>query len=75
VLGRQVALIAAFVGLTLLTNKVAPRYMRWHAHMRRPGSDERDAVFPNASNGNGNGAAQGSNGTSHPGGVDSRELD
>ena len=40
--------------IDLLTNFAAPRYMRWHAHMRRPGSDERAAVLPN---GNGNGAS------------------
>jgi hypothetical protein len=54
VLARQVLLVAGFTALTLLTNFAAPRYMRWHAHMRRPGSDERAAVLPN---GNGNGAS------------------
>jgi hypothetical protein len=47
VLARQVVLVAGFAALTLLTNAAAPRYMRWHAHMRRPGSDERAAVLPN----------------------------
>ena len=53
VLGRHVVLVAGFAALTLLVNRAAPRYMRWHAHMRRPGSDERDAVLPRAANGNG----------------------
>jgi hypothetical protein len=52
VLARQLLLVAGFTALTLLTNAAAPRYMRWHAHMRRPGSDERAAVLPS-----GNGAA------------------
>jgi hypothetical protein len=63
VLARHLALVAGFAGLTLLTNRGAPAYMRWHAHMRRPGSDERDAVLPRESNGHGNGAN--GNGT-HP---------
>jgi len=46
VLARQVALVAGFGALTLVANRAAPAYMRWHAHMRRPGSDERDIVFP-----------------------------
>jgi hypothetical protein len=52
VLARQVVLVAGFAGLTLLVNAAAPRYMRWHAHMRRPGSDERGIVLPS---GNGKG--------------------
>jgi hypothetical protein len=55
VLGRHLALVAGFAGLTWLTNLGAPAYMRWHAHMRRPGSDERGAVL-SGSNGHGNGA-------------------
>jgi hypothetical protein len=54
VLGRQALLVAGFAALTLLTNAGAPAYMRWHAHMRRPGSDERDAALPR---GNGNGTS------------------
>ena len=46
VLGRHIALVLGFGGLTLLVNRAAPRYMRWHAHMRQPGSDERAAVLP-----------------------------
>jgi hypothetical protein len=34
--------------------------MRWHAHMRRPGADERAAALP-SSNGNGGDG----NGTAH----------
>jgi hypothetical protein len=55
VLARQVALVAGFAALTLLTNAGAPAYMRWHAHMRRPGSDERHLSLPDGSNGSGNG--------------------
>jgi len=58
VLARQVALVAGFAGLTLLVNTAAPRYMRWHAHMRRPGSDERAIVLPGASTGGGNGVSR-----------------
>ena len=46
VLGRHIVLVLGFGGLTLLVNRAAPRYMRWHAHMRQPGSDERAAVLP-----------------------------
>jgi len=64
VLARQVALVAGFGALTLVANRAAPAYMRWHAHMRRPGSDERNIVFPPESGG-------GSNGASHASGVES----
>jgi hypothetical protein len=74
VLGRHVVLVAAFVGLTLLTNRAAPRYMRWHAHMRRPGSDEREIALPRDSKG-GNGAAHGGNGTTHANDAETRPLD
>jgi hypothetical protein len=46
VLGRQIALVAGFAALTLLCAAGAPAYMRWHAHMRRPGADERGLVLP-----------------------------
>jgi hypothetical protein len=52
VLARHVVLVAGFGGLMLLINGAAPKYMRWHAHMRRPGADERAAALP-PSNGNG----------------------
>ena len=63
VLARHVVLVAGFGALTLLTNAAAPRYMRWHAHMRRPGADERAVALPPTSsdgaNGDGNGTAHG----------------
>jgi len=46
VIGRQSALIAGFAVLTLLTLAAAPEYMRWYAHMRRPGTDERPLCIP-----------------------------
>jgi hypothetical protein len=46
VLGRHVALCAAFVALTAASAAVAPRYMRWYLHMRRPGADERALCLP-----------------------------
>lgn len=46
VMGRQVALIAGFAVLTLLSAAAAPAYMRWYAHMRRPGTDERRLCLP-----------------------------
>jgi hypothetical protein len=46
VLGRHVALCAGFAALVLLVSAGAPAYMRWHAHMRRPGADERELVVP-----------------------------
>jgi hypothetical protein len=46
VLGRHAALCAGFTGLVLLSSAAAPAYMRWHAHMRRPGADERKLVVP-----------------------------
>jgi len=52
VLTRHAALVAGFALLTLLVVAAAPAYMRWHAHMRRPGSDERGVVLP-PNNGNG----------------------
>ena len=57
-LARQVALVAGFAALTLLTNTAAPRYMRWHAHMRRPGSDERAIALPPESSNGGNGTSR-----------------
>src|SRR5262245_24867577 len=59
VLARQAALIGGFGLLPLLVAPIAPAYMRWHAHMRRPGSDERAIVLPPESPG-------GNNGTTHP---------
>ena len=35
----------AMVLLTAITSALAPAYMRWHAHMRRPGADERPAFL------------------------------
>jgi len=46
VLGRHVALSAGFGAMTLALSAAAPAYMRWHAHMRRPGADERKLVIP-----------------------------
>ena len=46
--------------------------MRWHAHMRRPGADERAAVLPP---GSGNGANGDGNGTAHAHDVEPRRLD
>ena len=54
VLARHAALVAGFALLTLLVVAAAPAYMRWYAHMRRPGSDERSAAFP-PNNGGGKG--------------------
>jgi hypothetical protein len=48
VLGRHAALCAGFTGLVLLSSAAAPAYMRWHAHMRRPGADERKLVVPHS---------------------------
>jgi hypothetical protein len=72
VLGRHVVLVAGFGGLIMLVNGAAPRYMRWHAHMRRPGADERDAALPP---GNGNGANGSGNGTTQAHDVESHRLD
>src|SRR5436190_11745147 len=58
VLARDAGLLAGFAVLTLLTLPLVPAYMRWHAHMRRPGSDERAIALPPGSTG-------GSNGTTH----------
>lgn len=46
VLRRQVELIVGMGALTLLSVAAAPVYMRWYAHMRRPGSDERQLCLP-----------------------------
>jgi len=46
VMARHVVVVAGFTALTLLCERGAPAYMRWHAHMRRPGSDERGIVLP-----------------------------
>ena len=43
---NQALLMAGFVALTLLVAAGAPAYMRWHTHMRRPGSDERELCLP-----------------------------
>ena len=69
VAARQVVLVAGFAALTLLANLGAPAYMRWHAHMRRPGSDERSIVLPPR-------PGNGDNGTSSQADrVESRQLD
>ena len=70
VLARQAGLIAGFAALTLATNAAAPAYMRWHAHMRRPGSDERAIALPPESS---NGSV--GNGTTHARGGEPRGLD
>jgi len=59
VLGRHIVFSAGLAVLTLATLPFVPAYMRWHAHMRRPGSDERAIVLPPQSD------AGGSNGKSH----------
>jgi hypothetical protein len=41
-------LTVGFAALTALTAAGAPAYMRWHAHMRRAGADERAACLPPA---------------------------
>ena len=46
VLTAQGAMVAGFIVLTLISAAAAPAYMRWHGHMRRPGSDERELVLP-----------------------------
>ena len=46
--------------------------MRWHAHMRRPGADERAAALPPS---NGNGANGDGNGTAHARDVEPQRLD
>ncbi len=46
VVRRQVELIIGIVGMTLFSVAAAPVYMRWYAHMRRPGSDERRLCLP-----------------------------
>ena len=43
VLARHVALCAGFAALTLALSAAAPAYMRWHAHMRRPGRRRAEA--------------------------------
>jgi len=48
VLSRHLWLCAGFAALTLLLSAAAPAYMRWHAHMRRPGADERKLVLPSS---------------------------
>ena len=49
VLGRHLALTAGLTVLTILTALAAPVYMRWYAHMRRPGADERHLCIPDGS--------------------------
>jgi hypothetical protein len=46
VLDRQAGLLAGFGVLTLVVWVAAPAYMRWYAHMRRPGADERGLCLP-----------------------------
>jgi len=46
VLVRQVGLIGGLAVLVWLVAALAPAYMRWHKHMRRPGADERQLCFP-----------------------------
>lgn len=46
VLERHLVLIAGFAALTVVCGVAAPAYMRWYAHMRRPGSDERALCLP-----------------------------
>ena len=65
VLGRHLVFSAGLAVLTLATLPLVPAYMRWHAHMRRPGSDERAIALPQGS------ANGGSNGTSHQDRVES----
>jgi hypothetical protein len=48
VLARHVVLLAGFAALTVASGLAAPAYMRWYAHMRRPGSDERARCVPPA---------------------------
>lgn len=46
VLASHAAFTVGFAVLTALVAAGAPAYMRWHAHMRRPGADERAACLP-----------------------------
>jgi hypothetical protein len=46
VLWNQGILVAGLAGLTVPCVLLAPAYTRWHAHMRRPGADERRLVLP-----------------------------
>jgi len=48
VLARHLVLLAGFAALTVASGLAAPAYMRWYAHMRRPGSDERALCVPPA---------------------------
>ena len=41
VLVNHAIFTAVMLGLTAVSSIFAPAYMRWHAYMRRPGSDER----------------------------------
>ena len=45
VLLNHLILSAGMLTLTAVAAVFAPVYMRWHAHMRRPGSDERGLVL------------------------------
>lgn len=45
VLSNHAVLTAGMAVLTALAMAFAPAYMRWHAHMRRPGADERPLVI------------------------------
>lgn len=46
VLASHAVLTTGMFAATGLTVALAPLYMRWYQHMRRPGSDERPLVLP-----------------------------
>jgi hypothetical protein len=46
---EHTVLFACMAVLTVATVALAPLYRRWHAYMRRPGSDERALVLPHRS--------------------------
>ncbi|MES1205723.1 MAG: hypothetical protein ABUS79_07270 [Pseudomonadota bacterium] len=46
VLVSHAVLTAGLLLLTAVSGLFAPAYMRWYAHMRRPGADERSLVLP-----------------------------
>jgi hypothetical protein len=46
VLVRHAFVLAGFTALTIACGVAAPAYMRWYAHMRRPGTDERALCLP-----------------------------
>jgi hypothetical protein len=49
VLADQLVLIAGFVLLCAVAVAFAPTYIRWYAHMRRAGADERHLALPERS--------------------------